>query len=118
VAAEKARNEARVKQLEALLSAKEKMLAEADKFYRQKQLELDSLHASLNQRVSEFNEDLFAQKQALADKPAQPFRVPHEGLRQHYGHKRNSRTINVAGGPTGFPGAAAPASPRLLRDTC
>lgn len=68
VAAEKERNEARVKQLESLLSAKEKMLADADKFYRQKQLELDSLHASLNQRVSEFNEDLFAQKQALGEK--------------------------------------------------
>ncbi|MHB0995794.1 MAG: coiled-coil domain-containing protein [Elusimicrobiales bacterium] len=68
VAAEKARNEARVKQLESLLSAKEKMLTDADKFYRQKQLELDSLHASLNQRVSEFNEDLFAQKQALGEK--------------------------------------------------
>ncbi len=68
VAAEKERNEARVKQLENLLSAKEKMLADADRFYRQKQMELDSLHASLNQRVSEFNEELFAQKQALGEK--------------------------------------------------
>ena len=67
-AAEKARSDARIKQLETLLSAKEMLLADSDKFYRQKQLELDSLHNSFNMRVNGFNEDIFAQKQALSEK--------------------------------------------------
>jgi len=67
-AEERVRSEARVKQLENLLSAKEKLLAEGDKFYRQKQLELDDLHSSLNMRENKFNEDLFAQKQELGEK--------------------------------------------------
>ncbi len=67
-AEEKARSDARVKQLETLLSAKEKLMAEGDSFYRQKQLELDGLHAALNMRVNKFNEELFAQKQALSEK--------------------------------------------------
>jgi len=68
VASEKARSESRVKQLEDLLAAKEKMLADADKFYRQKQLDLDTMHTELNLRVNKFNEDLFAQKQELGEK--------------------------------------------------
>ena len=68
VASEKSRTGERVKQLEELLSAKEKMLADADKFYRQKQLDLDEMHTELNQRVNKFNEDLFAQKQELGEK--------------------------------------------------
>jgi len=67
-AEEKARGDARIKQLESLLSAKERLLAEGDKFYRQKQLELDGLHASFNMRVNGFNQDIFAQKQELAEK--------------------------------------------------
>lgn len=67
-AEEKARSEASVRRLENLLSAKEKLLAEGDSFYRQKQQELDGLHAELNMRESKFNEELFAQKQALSDK--------------------------------------------------
>ena len=65
---EKARGDARIKQLESLLSAKEKLLADGDKFYRQKQLELDSLHSSLNMRINGFNQDIFAQKQELSEK--------------------------------------------------
>jgi hypothetical protein len=64
----KAAGEARVKQLETLLSAKEKLMAEADGFYRQKQLELDGQHSEFNQGVNKANEELFAQKQALSDK--------------------------------------------------
>jgi len=67
-AEDKARSDARVKQLESLLSAKEKLLADSDRFYRQKQLELDSLHAGLNIRVNGFNEAIFAQKQELGEK--------------------------------------------------
>ena len=67
-AEEKARADARIKQLENLLAAKEKLLADSDKFYRQKQLELDSLHAGLNMRLNGFNEDMFAQKQELSEK--------------------------------------------------
>ncbi|MDP2866541.1 MAG: hypothetical protein Q8O90_09875, partial [Elusimicrobiota bacterium] len=65
---EKARGDARIKQLESLLSAKEKLLADGDKFYRQKQLELDGLHNSLNMRINGFNQDIFAQKQELSEK--------------------------------------------------
>lgn len=67
-AEEKARAETRIKQLEGLLSAKEKLLADSDRFYRQKQLELDNLHAGLNMRLNGFNEDMFAQKQELGEK--------------------------------------------------
>jgi hypothetical protein len=67
-AEEKARGDARIKQLESLLSAKEKLLAEGDKFYRQKQLELDNLHAALNMRVNGFNQEIFSQKQELSEK--------------------------------------------------
>jgi hypothetical protein len=58
----------RVKQLEELLSAKEKLMADSDGLYRRKQLELDALHADFNQSVNRFNEELFAQKQALSEK--------------------------------------------------
>ncbi|MDD5208557.1 MAG: hypothetical protein PHV36_04175 [Elusimicrobiales bacterium] len=67
-AEEKARGDARIKQLESLLSAKEKLLSEGDKFYRQKQLELDNLHAALNMRVNGFNQEIFSQKQELSEK--------------------------------------------------
>ena len=67
-AEEKARTEARVKQLEELLEAKEKLLGDSDRFCRQKQLELDKTHAELNQRLSKFNDELYAQKQALSEK--------------------------------------------------
>ncbi|MBI4351152.1 MAG: hypothetical protein HY550_06915 [Elusimicrobia bacterium] len=67
-AEEKARGDARIRQLESLLAAKEKLLADSDKFYRQKQLELDGLHAGLNMRLNGFNEDMFAQKQELGEK--------------------------------------------------
>jgi hypothetical protein len=65
---EKARTEARVKQLEELLGAKEMLLADSDRFCRQKQLELDKTHAELNQRLSKFNDELYTQKQALSEK--------------------------------------------------
>ncbi|PJA16283.1 MAG: hypothetical protein COX65_02850 [Elusimicrobia bacterium CG_4_10_14_0_2_um_filter_56_8] len=65
---EKERSAARVKQLEDLLAAKEKLLADSDKFYRQKQLDLDALHAELNMRVNSSNEDIFAQKRSLGEK--------------------------------------------------
>jgi len=68
VGEEKARSEARVKQLEDLLTAKEKLLADGDKFYRQKQMELDAMQSDLNQRVNKFNTELFAQKQELSEK--------------------------------------------------
>ena len=67
-AGEKARAEERVSQLEELLAAKEKLLADSDKFCRQKQLDLDKVHADLNLRVNKFNEELFAQKQELNDR--------------------------------------------------
>ncbi|MDA8244166.1 MAG: hypothetical protein M0025_08620, partial [Elusimicrobia bacterium] len=67
-AAEKARNEERIRQLEELVSAKEKLLAESDRFYRARQMELDGIHAGLNMRVNEFNKELFARKQELSDK--------------------------------------------------
>lgn len=67
-AGEKARTEARLKQLEDLLEAKEKLLADSDRFCRQKQLELDKTHAELNLRLSKFNDELYAQKQALSEK--------------------------------------------------
>jgi chromosome segregation ATPase len=67
-AEEKARTEARLKQLEELLEAKEKLLADSARFCRQKQLELDKTHAELNQRLSKFNEELYAQKQELSEK--------------------------------------------------
>ena len=60
--------EAREKQLEDLLTAKEKLLADGDRLYRQKQLELDGMHAEFNRRVSRFNEDLFAQERAVSEK--------------------------------------------------
>jgi hypothetical protein len=68
VTAEKARYEARIKQMEELLAAKERLLADSERVYRQKQVELDSLHSELNASVSRFNEDLFAQRQALSEK--------------------------------------------------
>jgi hypothetical protein len=43
-------------------------MADSDKLYRQKQFELDRMHAEFNQRVNAANEELFAQKQAAADK--------------------------------------------------
>ena len=61
-------SDARVKQLEDLLAAKETLMAEGDKFYRQKQLELDGMHSAFNQGVNKANEELFAQKQALSEK--------------------------------------------------
>jgi hypothetical protein len=67
-AEEKARAEERVSQLEELLAAKEKLLSDSDKFCRQKQLELDKVHADLNLRVNKFNEELFAQTQDLSDR--------------------------------------------------
>jgi chromosome segregation ATPase len=66
-AQEKARADERVKQLEELLAAKEQLLADSDKFCRQKQLDLDKMHADFNQRVNKFNEELFSQKQVLND---------------------------------------------------
>ena len=60
--------EARVTQLENLLAAKEKLMAEEDRVYRQKQLELDAMHSEMNLRVNKFNEELFVQKQALGEK--------------------------------------------------
>ena len=60
--------EARVRQLEDLLTAKEKLMEDGDRFYRQKQLELDGMHGEFNQRVNKFNEELFAQKQAVGEK--------------------------------------------------
>ncbi|MDA8243766.1 MAG: hypothetical protein M0025_06555, partial [Elusimicrobia bacterium] len=68
VAEEKARNEARIKQLEELLAAKERLLSDGDKFYRQKQLELDGMHDQFNKNVNRFNEELFAQKQELSER--------------------------------------------------
>jgi len=67
-AAEKARSDARIKQLTDLLAAKETLLAEGDRFYRQKQLDLDGMHADLNMRVNKFNEEIFVQKQELGEK--------------------------------------------------
>ncbi len=67
-AEEKARSEERIRQLEELVSAKEKLLAESDRFYRARQMELDGIHASLNMRINEFNKELFARKQELSDK--------------------------------------------------
>jgi chromosome segregation ATPase len=67
-AQEKARADERVKQLEELLAAKEQLLADSDRFIRQKQLDLDKVHAELNQRVNKFNEELFSQKQGLNDR--------------------------------------------------
>lgn len=66
-AEEKARSETRVKQLEDLVSTKEKLLAENDRFHKQKQLELDSMRADLNMRLSESNENLLAKENALND---------------------------------------------------
>ena len=60
--------EDRIDQLEDLIAAKEKLLTDGDKFYRQKQLELDAMFADYNQRVNKFNEELFAQKQELSEK--------------------------------------------------
>lgn len=65
---EKARSDARLAQLETLLSAKEQLLSEREKQYRQKQLELDSMNSDFNLRADQFNEEIFAQKRALADK--------------------------------------------------
>ena len=60
--------EAKVARLSEMLSAKEGLMAEEDRMYRQKQLELDRMHAEFNLRVNSLNEEMFAQKQALADK--------------------------------------------------
>jgi predicted nucleic acid-binding Zn-ribbon protein len=68
ISGEKARYEARVKQLEDLLAAKERLLADGENIYRQKQLELDAMHAKLNESIGRFNEELFSQKQALGGK--------------------------------------------------
>jgi len=67
-AEEKARNEARLAQLEELLEAKEKLLADREKQFRQKQLELDGMNEDFNRRADKFNEELFAQKRSLAEK--------------------------------------------------
>ena len=64
----KADSDARVKQLTDLLAAKEKLMADEDRIYRQKQLELDGMHSDMNLRVNKLNEDLFEQKQALGEK--------------------------------------------------
>jgi len=64
----KSAGEGRVKRLEDLLSAKEKLMAEQDGVYRRKQLELDAMHSEMNLRVNKFNEELFEQKQALGEK--------------------------------------------------
>ncbi|MDD2805463.1 MAG: hypothetical protein PHV33_07895 [Elusimicrobiales bacterium] len=67
-AEEKARSEARLAQLEELLEAKEKLLADREKQFRQKQLELDGMNEDFNRRADKFNEELFAQKRALSEK--------------------------------------------------
>jgi len=68
ISGEKVRYEARVKQLEELLAAKERLLADGENIYRQKQLELDAMHSKLNESIARFNEELFSQKQALGGK--------------------------------------------------
>jgi hypothetical protein len=60
--------EAKIAQLGEMLAAKEKLMSDEDRMYRQKQLDLDSLHAEFNKRVNALNEELFAQKQALSDR--------------------------------------------------
>ncbi|OGR80217.1 MAG: hypothetical protein A2X32_06130 [Elusimicrobia bacterium GWC2_64_44] len=67
-AEEKARSEARLAQLEELLEAKEKQLADREKQFRQKQLELDGMNEDFSRRADKFNEELFAQKRALSEK--------------------------------------------------
>ena len=60
--------EAKVKAMEELVSNKEKLIQDSEDFWGKKQAEVDKAHADFNLRVNKFNEELFAQKQALGEK--------------------------------------------------
>ncbi|OGS08375.1 MAG: hypothetical protein A2270_02815 [Elusimicrobia bacterium RIFOXYA12_FULL_51_18] len=63
--------EARLKDMEEMLKAKEKLVQEGGVFWRQKQAELDAQNSELNMKMHRFNEELFAQKQELSGKEKQ-----------------------------------------------
>lgn len=85
-ATEKERSEARQKQLEDLLEAKEKLQADREKMFRQKELELAALNEEFNKRMDAFNEELFMQKRVQAGKEREmnEFRL---GLEKEYALK-------------------------------
>ena len=63
--------EAKLKDMEEMLKAKEKLVQEGGVFWRQKQAELDAQNSELNMKMHRFNEELFAQKQELSGKEKQ-----------------------------------------------
>ncbi|MFA6434248.1 MAG: hypothetical protein WCW52_06085, partial [Elusimicrobiales bacterium] len=60
--------DARLKELEEQLKAKEQRIREGGEFWRQKQLDLDAQHSALNLKLHSFNEEIFAQKQAMSER--------------------------------------------------
>jgi hypothetical protein len=60
--------EAKLKDMEELVKAKEKLIQDSEAFWGRKQTEVDKAHSDFNLRINKFNEELFAQKQALGEK--------------------------------------------------
>jgi len=60
--------DAKVRAMEELVKGKEQLIRDSEDFWGKKQAEVDKAHADFNLRVSKFNEELFAQKQALGEK--------------------------------------------------
>ena len=63
--------EDRLKEMEEMLKAKEKLLRGGGEFWHQKEAEFDAQSAELNLKMHQLNEELFAQKQELAGKEKQ-----------------------------------------------
>jgi phage host-nuclease inhibitor protein Gam len=60
--------DAKIKDMEELLKAKEKLIQDSEEFWSRKQTEVDKAHSDFNLRINKFNEELFAQKQELGEK--------------------------------------------------
>jgi hypothetical protein len=61
-------NEAKLRDMQEVVKAKEKLIQESEDFWGRKQAEVDKAHSDFNLRINKFNEELFEQKQALGER--------------------------------------------------
>ena len=88
-----AANEAKIRGMQEVVEAKEKLIQESEDFWGRKQAEVDKAHSDFNLRINRFNEELFEQKQALGerDKALNDYRLK---LEKEYALK-NAETENM-----------------------
>jgi hypothetical protein len=60
--------EARLKDMEEALKAKEKLVRDGGEFWKRKQTELDEQYSALNMKINSFNEEIYAQKRAISER--------------------------------------------------